>query len=153
RIHPIFRTGQLSSWRNHAQTLGHRRSGAAIDSSQRAIRRAKAANAGEHRNAFARDVTRTQEEVMRRFLLLGICVAVLFSAQHAQAQNAYAGVWRSGNDPYYLWIGASWNDFEAKWKSLSSQNLRLVDIDIYRDGNALKFLGVWRGGNDAHYLW
>lgn len=90
---------------------------------------------------------------MRRLLLLGTCVALLFSAHRAQAQNAYAGVWRSGNDPYYLWIGASWNDFEAKWKALSGQNLRLVDMDIYRDGNALKFLGVWQGGNDAHYLW
>ena len=75
------------------------------------------------------------------------------ASSSAQAQDAFAGVWRAGNDPYYLWVGANWNDFNAKWQALSGQNLRLVDIEIYNQGGQQKFMGVWRGGSDAHYLW
>jgi murein DD-endopeptidase MepM/ murein hydrolase activator NlpD len=70
-----------------------------------------------------------------------------------RAQQSFAGVWRAGSDPYYLWVGASWNDFKNKWQQLANQNLRLVDIETYVDGGQRKFTGVWRAGSDAHYLW
>jgi hypothetical protein len=66
--------------------------------------------------------------------------------------DLYAGVWRAGNDPYYLWV-ADWNGFNAKWQELSKQNLRLVDLKVYTGGGATMFGGVWRAGSDAHYLW
>jgi len=66
--------------------------------------------------------------------------------------EVYAGVWRSGSDPYYLWV-ADWNSFKAKWEELSKQNLRLVDLKVYTGGGATKYAGVWRAGSDAHYLW
>lgn len=88
-----------------------------------------------------------------RLLVLMLLVSLFAGVQRAEAQDAFAGVWRAGNDGYYLWIGASWNDFESKWKDLSKQNLRLVDLDVYRVGGQTKYMGVWRAGSDAHYLW
>ena len=91
--------------------------------------------------------------VGRRYLIPCVVVVLLAVCGAAEAQDAFAGVWRAGNDGYYLWVGSTWTDFEAKWKELSAKNLRLVDLDVYRDGNQLKFNGVWRAGSDAHYLW
>lgn len=65
----------------------------------------------------------------------------------------YAGVWRQGSDPYYLWGGVDWNSFNSKWQELSGKGLRLIDLKVYTGNGATKFSGVWRGGNDAHYLW
>jgi len=64
----------------------------------------------------------------------------------------YAGVWRAGSDPHYLWV-SDWNSFKAKWEELSKQNLRLVDLRVYPEGGVTKFGGAWRAGSDAHYLW
>jgi polyglycine hydrolase-like protein/peptidase M23-like protein len=64
----------------------------------------------------------------------------------------FAGVWRSGSDPYYLWV-SDWNSFHAKWEELSKQNLRLVDLKVSTDSGKPRFGGVWRAGTDAHYLW
>ena len=87
---------------------------------------------------------------MRRFLIL---IVLSLVAVGADAQNRYAGVWRAGNDAHYLWIGASWSEFTNKWNTLSGQNLRLVDLEVYTDGGQTKYMGVWRAGSDAHYLW
>ncbi len=65
----------------------------------------------------------------------------------------YAGVWRHGSDPYYLWGGVDWNSFNTKWQQLSQQNLRLIDLKVYPGNGPTKFSGVWRAGNDGHYLW
>lgn len=69
------------------------------------------------------------------------------------AQQKYIGVWQEGTDKYYLWSGVSWDNFNSKWKELSTQNLRLVDIDTYVENGKRKYSGVWRQGNDSHYLW
>ena len=66
----------------------------------------------------------------------------------------FAGIWRGGNDSYYLWIGALWDSFQAKWTQLSGQGLRLVDFETYVDGGGVRrYSGAWRAGTDAHYLW
>jgi C1A family cysteine protease len=70
-----------------------------------------------------------------------------------QTGTTYSGVWRSGSDPYYLWVNASWDNFSAKWDELSKQNLRLVDLEPYTAGGKRVWAGVWRAGSDAHYLW
>lgn len=67
--------------------------------------------------------------------------------------NAFTGVWRSGSDPYYLWVGVDWDNFRTKWEELSAKNLRLVDLDTYVVNNQRRWAGVWRGGSDGHYLW
>jgi hypothetical protein len=33
-----------------------------------------------------------------------LVLLILGGASHAAAQDAFAGVWRAGNDPYYLWM-------------------------------------------------
>lgn len=64
----------------------------------------------------------------------------------------YSGIWRGGDDSFYLWTGVLWDDFNNKWNSL--QGLRLVDFETYLDGDGMRrYSGVWRAGNDAHYLW
>jgi hypothetical protein len=50
----------------------------------------------------------------------------------------FAGVWRAGTDPYYLWV-SDWNNFKKKWEELSEENLRLVDLERYFDGNNIKY--------------
>jgi hypothetical protein len=79
---------------------------------------------------------------------------LLLASISAEASGAlYAGVWRSGSDGYYLWTGANWPSFFAKWNELASQNLRLVDIETYTEGNNRLWAGVWRSGSDGYYLW
>ena len=88
-----------------------------------------------------------------RIVILLLCTALLLTgANRVEGQDAFAGVWRGGNDPYYLWIGTNFNDFKAKWETLSAQNYRLVDLEIYNQSGQQKYMGVWRGGSDAHYL-
>ena len=66
----------------------------------------------------------------------------------------FSGIWRAGSDGHYLWVNSSWSDFSAKWSTLSSQGLRLVDLDSYvSTGGSQLWAGVWRAGNDGHYLW
>ncbi len=66
--------------------------------------------------------------------------------------DVFAGVWRAGSDPYYLWV-SGWDSFKAKWEELSKHNLRLVDLKVYPKPGGTTFGGVWRQGSDAHYLW
>jgi hypothetical protein len=66
---------------------------------------------------------------------------------------SYAGVWRAGTDAHFLWAGTSWANFEAKWKEVSQQNLRLVDLKVSTVGGSTRYSGVWRAGSDPHYLW
>jgi hypothetical protein len=55
---------------------------------------------------------------------------------------AYTGVWRSGSEPYYLWIHAPQNDFLNKWQTLGSQNLRLTDIEVTTLKGQTLFSGI-----------
>lgn len=70
----------------------------------------------------------------------------------SEPKKVYAGVWRSGTDPYYFWV-SDWNSFTAKWEELTKQNLRLVDLKVHSEGGSTEFAGAWRAGSDAHYLW
>jgi len=46
----------------------------------------------------------------------------------------YAGVWRAGSGGHYLWVGASWENFRAKWQELSAQGLRLTNLEVQNVG-------------------
>jgi hypothetical protein len=88
-----------------------------------------------------------------RYAILAMTIAVfsLFSSI-SHGQGLYTGIWRSGSDGYYLWNGATWQDFNVKWDELAKQNLRLVNIKTYKVGSSRVFSGVWRGGSDAYAL-
>jgi len=45
-------------------------------------------------------------------------------------KRLFAGAFRAGSGGYYLW-DSDWNGFIAKWKEVSQQGLRLVDIASY----------------------
>jgi murein DD-endopeptidase MepM/ murein hydrolase activator NlpD len=88
--------------------------------------------------------------------LTGLFIQIIFICLfigRAHAQNLYAGVWEEATDGYFLWAGQEWAGFEAKWKELSKQNLRLIDIETYVEGGKRRYSGVWRAGSDGHYLW
>ncbi len=44
--------------------------------------------------------------------------------------NRYTGVFLAGNDGYYLWGNATWENFRAKWEQLAAQGLRLIDFEF-----------------------
>jgi Bacterial tandem repeat domain 1 len=84
---------------------------------------------------------------------LALLVATSLSPAHATNVSELTGVWQEGGDPYYLWVGVDWQGFTAKWKELSNQGLRLVDIEPFTEDGKLLYAGVWRSGNDGHFLW
>lgn len=101
------------------------------------------------RHTFERVPLREEEEP---------CVAAILWVERQRFVGgnmayAYSGLWRSGTDPYYLWVNANWNSFQSKWQQLSSQNLRLVDLDTIVSGSTRLWSGVWRAGTGGHYLW
>lgn len=75
------------------------------------------------------------------------------SELQAPAPLGFAGIWREGQDGYYLWRAKGWSNFVDKWKELSPLGLRLVDIESFKSGSDVYFTGVWREGSDGHYLW
>ena len=82
-----------------------------------------------------------------------MCVHTPYHLGFPLVQQTYTGVWRQGNDAYYLWVNSSWNNFVAKWQELAQQNLRLVDMKITRENGVERFHGVWRQGTGGYYLW
>jgi hypothetical protein len=46
-----------------------------------------------------------------------------------------------------------WDAFTAKWTELAAQNLRLVDVATWAEGDTIKWAGVWREGSDGYALW
>jgi hypothetical protein len=65
----------------------------------------------------------------------------------------YVGVFRSGSDGHFLWVGVEWDDFVAKWTELSNKGFRLIDLETYKEGNKRLYAGVFRAGSDKHFLW
>ncbi len=65
---------------------------------------------------------------------------------------AYSGVFRSGTDAHALWV-AEWPSFEAKWKELSNQGMRLTSLSVGTDGGQPQYAGTFRPGSDGHALW
>jgi Bacterial tandem repeat domain 1 len=67
-------------------------------------------------------------------------------------ERMFVGVFRAGNDGHALYV-AEWAPFVDKWKELTANGLRLVDIAVYQDGAKRMYAGVYRAGNDGHALW
>lgn len=53
---------------------------------------------------------------------------------------------------YGLWV-AGWTSFRNKWEQWSRAGLRLIDLEVFTDGNSRKYAGVFMAGNDGHALW
>lgn len=59
-------------------------------------------------------------------------------------QRRYTGLWhKSGRGSAAIWRMNTPESFAEKWVALGEKN-ELVDLEIYKAGDHLKFLGVWR---------
>ena len=67
--------------------------------------------------------------------------------------RGHTGVWRSGSGRYGLWVNSDWETFRAKWQEWAGQGLRLVDINVHREGNENRYSGVWLPGTGGYGLW
>ena len=65
----------------------------------------------------------------------------------------WAGVWRAGTGPHYIFLDADWEHFKAKYKELAAWGLRPVSLETYVDNNRRLWAGVWREGTDQHFLY
>ena len=50
----------------------------------------------------------------------------------------YTGLWCSDDGPHFLLIGIKMEQFRQRWSALSTQNLRLVDLDFYSEDGLIK---------------
>ncbi|MFE5410140.1 hypothetical protein [Microbacterium sp. NPDC056569] len=66
--------------------------------------------------------------------------------------RAYTGIFLPGNDGHALWA-ADWESFEAKWKELSRNGLRLHSISVSVENDVPQFIGTYRAGSGGHALW
>ncbi len=64
----------------------------------------------------------------------------------------YTGVWREGTDAYALWTGASAAGLATKDTEFKGNGLRMTDLSVVKEGNALKYSGVWRAGSGNSFL-
>jgi hypothetical protein len=66
--------------------------------------------------------------------------------RQVNGDNRYSGVFLAGNDGYYLWGNATWENFRAKWEQLAGKGLRLIDYEFAvpatADADALTGAGI-----------
>lgn len=66
--------------------------------------------------------------------------------------RAHTGIYREGTGRHALWV-AEWSSFEAKWKQLSDDGLRLRSISVSVVDGVAQYSGVFREGRGGHALW
>ena len=67
-------------------------------------------------------------------------------------ERSYTGVFREGAGGHALWA-AEWASFEAKWKELSANGLRLQSVSVSVVDGVAQYTGVYREGSGGHALW
>ncbi|NUT93186.1 MAG: hypothetical protein HOY78_14300 [Saccharothrix sp.] len=67
--------------------------------------------------------------------------------------RGHTGVFRAGSGKHALWVNANWDSFKAKWQEWAAEGLRLIDINVRRVGNELRYSGVWTAGTGGYALW
>ncbi|MEM7481242.1 MAG: serine hydrolase [Acidobacteriota bacterium] len=68
-------------------------------------------------------------------------------------RSTYAGVWKPGNDGYYLLRYDNWSNFVARWRELGQQGFRLIDTERVFHGGRFWYYGVWRSGQGPYALY
>jgi Bacterial tandem repeat domain 1 len=66
--------------------------------------------------------------------------------------RVFLGSFSPGTDGHALWV-SEWPEFQAKWRELTENGLRLIDLVPYKEDGKRMFAGVFRAGTDAHALW
>ena len=72
-----------------------------------------------------------------------------------KGKNLFAGVFRNGTELHSLWIGQDRPDFLRKWQQLVNQQLRLVDLEVYRPagGSRNLYAGVFLEAPGSYGIW
>ena len=71
----------------------------------------------------------------------------------ANGNLKYAGVYGAGNWGHHLVAGMTQAAFNTKWAELGGQGFRLVDVEVYKSGNATLYAGVFKAGGGGYALW
>lgn len=66
---------------------------------------------------------------------------------------AFSGAWLPGSGAHTLRTGLSWDALVSEWRSLATQGLRLVDLEVYAEHGIRQYAGVWREGTDGYALY
>lgn len=64
----------------------------------------------------------------------------------------WVGVFMEGSGKYALFRNYSKDDFNAKWKELAKQGLRLMDVEVYTSKGQQYWSGVWQEGGGKYAL-
>ena len=72
-----------------------------------------------------------------------------------KGKTLFAGVYRTGSEMHSLWVGQDRGDFLRKWQQLVNQQLRLVDLEIYKPAgvNRNLYAGVFIEAPGSYGIW
>lgn len=72
-----------------------------------------------------------------------------------KGKTLFAGVYRTGSEMHALWVGQDRGDFLRKWQQLVNQQLRLVDLEIYKasGGSRNLYAGVFMEAPGSYGIW
>lgn len=80
-------------------------------------------------------------------------VLIDIEAFESQGKVWYVGVWQNGKGgEQRLYNTDSFSEFDTKFREFSKDDLRLIDVDIVRNGGVKKYVGVWNKGNGGQYF-
>ena len=74
----------------------------------------------------------------------------VFRANNGSAR--FVGVWRSGSGEERLSRPRNAENFLALGENLTSQGLRLVDVEVERIDGELRYRGLWRSGSGSNFF-
>jgi len=73
----------------------------------------------------------------------------------SKGKTLFAGVFRNGNEFSSLQVGQDRSGFLTKWQQLVNQQLRLIDLEVYRTatGNKNLYAGVFLEAPGSYGIW
>ncbi|HWN41735.1 MAG TPA: hypothetical protein VNW71_05905, partial [Thermoanaerobaculia bacterium] len=72
-----------------------------------------------------------------------------------KGKTLFVGVYRTGSEMHSLWVGQDRGDFLRKWQQLVNQQLRLVDLEVYKaaGGSRNLYAGVFMEAPGSYGMW
>ncbi len=72
-----------------------------------------------------------------------------------KGKTLFVGVYRTGSEMHSLWVGQDRGDFLRKWQQLVNQQLRLIDLEVYKaaGGNRNLYAGVFIEAPGSYGIW
>ncbi len=72
-----------------------------------------------------------------------------------KGKTLFTGAYRTGSEMHSLWVGQDRGDFLRKWQQLVNDQLRLVDLEVYRaaGGSRNLYAGVFMEAPGSYGMW